>query len=61
MEKKDPVIFSKNYLIKKNILKRSKIDLLEKNIIKNVDTEFNFIKNLKKPNFSKIRSLVYKK
>ena len=60
-KKKDPVIFSKNYLIKKNILKRSKIDLLEKNIIKNVDTEFNYIKNLKKPNFSKIRSLVYKK
>ena len=60
-KKKDPLIFSKDYLIKKNLIKKSKLDLLDKNIIKNVELEFNSVKNLKKPKFNKIRNLVYKK
>ena len=57
---KEPGVRTKLFIADETI-GLGKIDLLEKNIIKNVDTEFNYIKNLKKPNFSKIRSLVYKK
>ena len=60
-KKKDPLIFSRGFLLKKNLLKKSKINLIDKKIKNSVDIEFNSIKNLKKPSFSKIKGLVYKK
>jgi len=60
-KKKDPLIFSKNYLIKKNLVKKEKIDSLERNIIKNINIDFAAIKKFKKPKFNKIKNLVYKK
>ena len=60
-KKKDPLIFSRGFLLKKNLLKKSKINLIDKKIKNSVDIEFNYIKNLKKPSFSKIKGLVYKK
>ncbi len=60
-KKKDPLIFSREFLVKKNLLKKSKINLIDKKIKNSVDIEFNSIKNLKKPNFNKIKDLVYKK
>ena len=60
-KKKDPLIFSRGFLLKKNIIKKSKINLIDKKIKNSVDIEFNSIKNLKKPSFSKIKGLVYKK
>jgi len=60
-KKKDPLIFSKNYLIKNNVIKKEKVDSLEKNIIKNINTDFASIGKFKKPKFNKIKHLVYKK
>jgi len=60
-KKKDPIIFTKNFLIKKNIFKQEKLDSLDKNIFKNVSIEFSQVLNLKKPKFNKIKNLVYKK
>ena len=60
-KKKDPLIFSRGFLLKKNLLNKSKINLIDKKIKNSVDIEFNSIKNLKKPSFSKIKGLVYKK
>jgi len=60
-KKKDPLIFAKNFLVKKNIFKKEKLDSLDKKIFKNVSTDFSQVLNLKKPKFSKIKNLVYKK
>ena len=60
-KKKDPLIFAENYLIKKNIVKREKLNSIEKTIIRNINVEFNSVKRLKKPNFNSIKNLVYKK
>ena len=60
-KKKDPLIFTENYLIKKNIVKREKLNSIEKTIIRNINVEFNSVKRLKKPNFNSIKNLVYKK
>ena len=60
-KKRDPLIFSKNYLIKKNLVKKEKIDSLERNIIKNINIDFTAIEKFKKPKFNKIKNLVYKK
>jgi len=60
-KKKDPLIFAKNFLVKKNIFKKEKLDSLDKNIFKNVNVDFSHMLNLKKPKFNRIKNLVYKK
>ena len=60
-KKKDPLIFTKNFLIKKNIFKKEKLNSLDKNIFKNVNKDFLHMLNLKKPKFNRIKNLVYKK
>ena len=60
-KKKDPLIFAKNFLIKKNLFKKEKLDSLDKNIFKNINVDFSQILNLKKPKFNRIKNLVYKK
>ena len=58
---KDPVVFSRNYLIKKKLFNKKKLDSIDRKIVKNIDKEFNYIKKLKKPKFKDIENLVYKK
>jgi len=60
-KKKDPLIFAKNFLVKKNIFKKEKLDSLDKNIFKNVNVDFSHMLNFKKPKFNRIKNLVYKK
>lgn len=60
-KKKDPLKFTENYLIKKNIFKKDRLKSIEKAIIKKTNIDFNSIKNLKKPHFNNIKNLVYKK
>jgi len=60
-KKKDPLIFAKNFLVKKNIFKKKKLDSLDNNIFKNVSVDFSQMLNLKKPKFNRIKNLVYKK
>jgi len=59
-KKKDPLIFSKNYLIKSKFLNKMKIEILDKKIIKSINKDFAYLKNLKKPQFKNINKLVYK-
>ena len=59
-KKKDPLIFSKNYLIKSKLISKKKIEILDKKIINSVDKDFIYLKNLKKPKFKNINKLVYK-
>lgn len=59
-KKKDPIKFSKNYLIKKNIMSKKKIENLNKNLQKKIDNDFQYIKKLKRPQFKNIKNLVYK-
>ena len=62
MEKKDPIDFSKKYLIKNKIFKISQINNLDKKIINFVDKDFNYLNKLKKkPQFKNISKLVYKR
>ena len=58
---RDPLIFAKNFLVKKNIFKKEKLDSLDKNIFKNVNVDFSHMLNFKKPKFNRIKNLVYKK
>ena len=60
-KKKDPLTFAKNFLIKKNVFKKEKLDSLDKNIFKNINVDFSHMLNLKKPKFNRIKNLVYKK
>jgi len=60
-KKKDPLIFAKNFLVKKNIFKKEKLESFDKNIFKNVGIDFSHMLNLKKPKFNRIKNLVYKK
>lgn len=59
-KKKDPLIFSKNYLIKSKLISKKKIEILDKKIINSVEKDFIYLKNLKKPKFKNINKLVYK-
>ena len=61
MEKKGPFNFYRKLSNKKNIVKREKLNSIEKTIIRNINVEFNSVKRLKKPNFNSIKNLVYKK
>ena len=58
---KDPLVFAKNYLIKKKLLNKKKLESIENKIVRDIDKEFNYVKNLKKPEFKDIKNLVYKK
>ena len=60
-KKKDPLIFTENYLVKKNIFKRKTLKSIEKTIFKNTNLEFDLVKKLKNPSFDNIKNLVYKK
>ena len=60
-KKKDPLLFAKNFLIKKNIFKKETLDSLDRNIFKNISVDFLHMLNLKKPKFNRIKNLVYKK
>ena len=59
-KKKDPLIFSKNYLIKNKLYNKKQIDTLDKKINYSIDKDFNFLRGLKKPKFKNISKLVYK-
>lgn len=59
-KKKDPLVFSKNYLIKKKAITKNKIEILEQNIIKKINKDFTDLKNFKKPQFKNIKKLVYR-
>ena len=60
-KKKDPIDFSKKYLIKNKIFKISQINNLDKKITNFVDKDFNYLNKLKKPQFKNISKLVYKR
>lgn len=57
---KDPLVFSRKYILNNKILNKKKMDLIEKNILKNINLEFDSIKKYKKPKFNKIKKFVYK-
>ena len=59
-KKKDPLVFSKNYLIKSKLINKKKIEILDKKIINNINKDFAYLKDLKKPQFKNINKLVYK-
>ena len=59
-KKKDPLIFSKNYLIKNKLMNQNKIEILDRNITNKINEDFIYLKNLKKPQFKSINKLVYK-
>jgi TPP-dependent pyruvate/acetoin dehydrogenase alpha subunit len=59
-KKKDPLIFSRNYLIKKRILKKKQIENLDKKISNYIDKDFKFLNGLEKPKFKNISKFVYK-
>ena len=59
-KKKDPLVFSKNYLIKSKLIKKKRIEILDKKIINDINRDFVYLKNLKKPQFKNINKLVYK-
>lgn len=60
-KKNDPIEFSKKYLIKKKIITKKKITLLETIISKKINFDFSVIKKCKKPKFEEIKNLIYKK
>jgi TPP-dependent pyruvate/acetoin dehydrogenase alpha subunit len=59
-KKKDPLVFSKNYLIKSKLINKKRIEILDKKIINDINRDFVYLKNLKKPQFKNINKLVYK-
>ena len=59
-KKKDPLLFSKNYIIKKKLLKKSNIEKLDKKINDQVNKDFLYVNNLRKPKFKNIKNLVYR-
>ena len=59
-KKKDPLVFSKNYLIKSKLINKKRIEILDKQIINDINRDFVYLKNLKKPQFKNINKLVYK-
>ena len=59
-KKKDPLVFSKNYLIKSKLINKKRIEILDKKIINNINKDFAYLKDLKKPQFKNINKLVYK-
>ena len=59
-KKKDPLVFSKNYLIKSKLINKKRIEILDKKIINSINKDFAYLKNLKKPQFKNINKLVYK-
>ena len=59
-KKKDPIKFSKNYLISKKIMSEKKIENLNKNLLKKIHNDFQYIAKLKRPQFKNIKNLVYK-
>ena len=61
MEKKDPLIFSREYLTKNRLLNIKQIENLDKKINNDVDKDFRFLSKLKKPKFKDISRLVYKR
>lgn len=59
-KKKDPLVFSKNYLIKSKLINKKRIEILDKKIINSINKDFAYLKKLKKPQFKNINKLVYK-
>jgi pyruvate dehydrogenase E1 component alpha subunit len=59
-KKRDPLLFSKNYIIKKKLLKKNKIEKLDKKINDQINKDFLYVSNLRKPKFKNIKNLVYK-
>ena len=60
-KKKDPLIFSREYLTKNRLLNIKQIENLDKKINNDVDKDFRFLSKLKKPKFKDISRLVYKR
>ena len=59
-KRKDPLIFSRNYLIKKRFYNKEKMKLLDNKIINNVNKDYLYLIGLKKPKFKDIRKFIYK-
>ena len=59
-KRKDPLIFSRNYLIKKRFYNKEKMKLLDNKIINNVNKDYLYLIGLKKPKFKDIRKFTYK-
>ena len=60
-KKKDPLLFSKKYLLNNKIFKKSQLDSLDYKIINTVNKDYNYLYSLKKPKYKNIQKLVYKK
>jgi len=54
-KKKDPLIFSRNYLIKKKFFSKKNMNFLDNKIINNVDKDYFYLTGLKKPKFKNIK------
>ena len=59
-KRKDPLIFSRNYLIKKRFYNKEKMKILDNKIINNVNKDYLYLIGLKKPKFKDIRKFTYK-
>ena len=57
---KDPIKFSKNYIIKKKILSQFQVEKLDKKIMTKIENDFKYIKKLNQPKFKSIKNLAYK-
>ena len=56
-KKKDPLLFSRNHLIKKKIYSKEKIKFLDKKIVNSVDKDYLYLEGLKKPKFKDIKKI----
>ena len=54
-KKKDPLLFSKNYIIKKKLLKKSNIEKLDKKINDQVNKDFLYVKPGSHPDIFNIK------
>lgn len=59
-KKKDPLIFTKNYLIRNKVMSQNQFKILDKKIKEKIDKEFIYLKSLKTPKFKIISNLVYR-
>jgi TPP-dependent pyruvate/acetoin dehydrogenase alpha subunit len=59
-KKRDPLIFSKNYLIINKLISEKKLKILNQKIKNQIKKDFIYLNNLKKPKFKKISQFVYR-
>ena len=59
-KRKDPIEFSRNYLIKNKIFSRERIDKFNQKMTQEINKDFQYIKKLRRPQFKNIKNLAYK-